>query len=184
MPVTITKTKPVLIAMDVSASTGLVVMDSSGVVVHKEEIALNTIKNPSGLIQRLERMKKLFLYTLDTLKKYDPAVLVVEGYATHGKFIQYQQFELGSVVRCAFYNRNIKIWEVSPTALKKAICESGAAKKDQMRLSIYKRWGFEDKSDNVVDAYGLARVGLCLQKWATPSTTPEKEVVEKILNGE
>lgn len=184
MPVNIVKMKPLLIALDVSASTGMIVMDSAGALVHKEEIELSKIKNDNGLIQRMERMKKLFLYTVDTIKKFEPKVLIVEGYATHGKFIQYQQFELGAVVRSAFYNRNIKIWEISPTALKKAVCDTGAAKKDQMRLAIYKKWAFEDKSDNVVDAYALARMGLCLQKWAEPGTVAEREVIEKIVKGD
>lgn len=175
-----------VLSLDPSASTGIVVMNARGLSIHAEELDLSSIKNGSkmfnaGLIQRMDRMKKVYLRVVALIEEFKPQWGVVEGYATHGKFINYTQFELGAVVRSALYSRKLTMAEVSPTSLKKFAAGSGAAKKDQMRLAVYKKWGFENPSDNVVDAYALAKLGVCLAGWLDPATEYESEVVRQVL---
>jgi crossover junction endodeoxyribonuclease RuvC len=54
---------------------------------------------------------------------------------------------------------NIKYVEASPTMIKKFVCGvgKGNAKKENVIKDVYKRWGYEHKSNNVVDAYAIAR---------------------------
>jgi Holliday junction resolvasome RuvABC endonuclease subunit len=64
---------------------------------------------------------------------------------------------------------------VPPLTLKKYATGKGTAKKQEMLLQIYKRWGVEFSDDNAADAYALARLagGLTIDK-------VEAEVVDKI----
>jgi len=52
------------------------------------------------------------------------------------------------------------VWmEVPVTVLKKWTAGKGNAKKDQMALAVKQRWGYESHSDDIIDAYALARMG-------------------------
>lgn len=48
--------------------------------------------------------------------------------------------------------------KVPPMTLKKFAAGKGNAKKQEMLLQIYKRWGIEFNDDNAADSYALARV--------------------------
>lgn len=65
--------------------------------------------------------------------------------------------------------------QIPPMTLKKYASGKGSAKKQEMLLQIYKRWGVEFNDDNAADAYALGRL-------ATGShiDAVEKEIVEKI----
>jgi hypothetical protein len=47
-------------------------------------------------------------------------------------------------------------------------------------LGVSKRWGFEHDVEDVVEAYGLARVGLALLGVDQDLTAPQREVVDKL----
>lgn len=48
--------------------------------------------------------------------------------------------------------------QIPPMTLKKYAAGKGNAKKQEMLLQIYKRWGLEFNDDNAADAYALARL--------------------------
>ena len=48
--------------------------------------------------------------------------------------------------------------KVPPMTLKKYAAGKGNAKKQEMLLQMYKRWGVEFNDDNAADSYGLARL--------------------------
>ena len=48
--------------------------------------------------------------------------------------------------------------KVPPMTLKKYAAGKGNAKKQEMLLQIYKRWGIEFNDDNAADSYALARL--------------------------
>jgi Holliday junction resolvasome RuvABC endonuclease subunit len=66
---------------------------------------------------------------------------------------------------------------VPPMTLKKYATGKGTAKKQEMLLQIYKRWGVEFNDDNAADAYSLGRLA---GKHAIDKV--EQEVVEKITD--
>lgn len=70
--------------------------------------------------------------------------------------------ELSATVRLTIYDyfdddRRFPL-KVPPMTLKKYAAGKGNAKKQEMLLQIYKRWGVEFTDDNAADAYGLARL--------------------------
>lgn len=64
---------------------------------------------------------------------------------------------------------------VPPTTLKKYATGKGNAKKQEMMLQMYKRWGVELTDDNAADSYALARIAAGLHIDAT-----EKAVIEQL----
>lgn len=65
--------------------------------------------------------------------------------------------------------------QIPPMTLKKYAAGKGNAKKQEMLMQIYKRWGIEFNDDNAADSYALARL-------ASGSVTGEieKAIVEQI----
>jgi Holliday junction resolvasome RuvABC endonuclease subunit len=48
--------------------------------------------------------------------------------------------------------------QIAPMTLKKYAAGKGNAKKQEMLMQIYKRWGIEFNDDNAADSYALARL--------------------------
>lgn len=64
---------------------------------------------------------------------------------------------------------------IPPMTLKKYAAGKGNAKKQEMLMQIYKRWGIEFNDDNAADSYALARVAAGISIDAV-----EKAVIEQI----
>ena len=86
-------------------------------------------------------------------------LVVVEGYAYSQGNAMAKMGELGGVVRMAIYESGVPWGDVAPTTLKKFITGKGNAKKDQIMLEVYKRWGFDKATTDEADALGLAMMG-------------------------
>jgi Holliday junction resolvasome RuvABC endonuclease subunit len=67
--------------------------------------------------------------------------------------------------------------QIPPMTLKKYATGKGTAKKQEMLMQIYKRWGIEFNDDNAADSYALARLAAGI---ATDAV--EKTVVEQITD--
>jgi Holliday junction resolvasome RuvABC endonuclease subunit len=65
--------------------------------------------------------------------------------------------------------------QVPPMTLKKYAAGKGNAKKQEMLMQIYKRFGVEFNDDNAADSYALARLAAKLHLNAT-----DKEIVDKM----
>jgi crossover junction endodeoxyribonuclease RuvC len=65
--------------------------------------------------------------------------------------------------------------KVPPSVVKKFATGRGNAKKSEVLLSVYKKWGVEFHDDNLADAYVLARVAA-----GDSSATYEEELVQKM----
>lgn len=101
----------------------------------------------------------------DTLRQHlGPAhqngLFLVEGYA-YGRIQHAHQLgELGGIVRLLLHQMDVRWVEVTPAELKKWTTGKGNAKKDEMRLHAYKRFGLEAPTVDEVDAGLLALLGL------------------------
>ena len=91
--------------------------------------------------------------------------------------------ELSATVRLAIYDyfgeeddRRFPL-RVPPMTLKKYAAGKGNAKKQEMLLQIYKRWGVEFNDDNAADSYALARLAA---KYHINDV--EKTVVDQMLD--
>lgn len=91
------------------------------------------------------------------LKTYAPDMAVIEGYV-RGSFSVITNVEIGILLRMKLHERNIPWYVCPPTTLKKWVAGKGTAKKPEMAIAVKDRWQFVSPSDDVVDAYGLARV--------------------------
>lgn len=65
--------------------------------------------------------------------------------------------------------------KVPPMTLKKYVTGKGNAKKQEMLLQVYKRWGVEFTDDNAADAYSLGRLAS-----GSADTVIEKGIVEQM----
>jgi Holliday junction resolvasome RuvABC endonuclease subunit len=65
--------------------------------------------------------------------------------------------------------------QIPPMTLKKYAAGKGNAKKQEMLMQIYKRWGVEFNDDNAADSYALGRLAAGVQIDAV-----EKAIVEQV----
>lgn len=88
-------------------------------------------------------------------------LIVLEGYSHGAKFGREQAGELGWAVKRTVYDVFGKTpLIVPPTSLKKFVTGKGTAKKNEMLLGVFKRWGVEFSDDNQADAYALEQFGI------------------------
>jgi len=64
------------------------------------------------------------------------------------------------VIRLFLHEREIRYKVIAPTVLKKFVTGKGQCKKDLILLKVFKKWGVEFDSNDLADAYSLARMAL------------------------
>jgi hypothetical protein len=108
------------------------------------------------------------------------AHVCMEGYAQGSKFGREIAGELGgevkSTLRRMFAVPVCYPTIVPPTKLKKFTTDNGAAKKDQMMLAVYRKWGYEAPDNDEADAYALCRLAGAIVG-AEPSLLAYEEAV-------
>lgn len=140
--------------------SGIVVLDRSFEI--KSQNLLRVNQHVRGA-ERLVDIEKGFESILKDYAHEDLNVFV-EGYAYGAKYQRESLAELGGVIRRFLYLRNLTFWIVPPTSLKLFVTGTGRAKKNYMKKRTKEKWGQAFKSDDVCDAYGMARLGMCVMK--------------------
>lgn len=140
------------LGIDPSTKMGFVIINSSNEVIHNEEIEIKNTLDP-------ERMYKLWMKIKEHLNK-DTDKVFIEGFSfqSKGKGTDFQ-YGLGWILRLMLYLEGIEYKEIPPTVVKKFASGKGNSSKEAMILPIYKKWGFESDSDNIRDAFVLAKIG-------------------------
>lgn len=160
------------IGIDPSTKTGFVILDSNGEVVVQEEIRATEKKDPARMIE-IAREIKSYLQPND--------IVVIEGFAygAKGKAVDFQ-YGLGWLIRAMLYTERFSYTDATPSQVKKFASNKGNAKKEDLVLPLFKKWGYEHYSDNVRDAYIMAKMGYSmynpdgLQKY-------EQDVLRKMI---
>lgn len=147
-------------------------------------------KSPNSGVQRLSDIQQFMWDTFDLLddERNIPTDIAMEGtvLASQAALVL---GELAATVKLFCYNHFYETnnyfpalnqemrtpLQVPPMTLKKYATGKGTAKKQEMLLQIYKRWGVEFNDDNAADAYALARVA---GKHAIDKI--EQEVIDKL----
>lgn len=172
-----------VLGLDVSTKTGAVLLDSSlpelGIEGLAKELSLKPLDNGTTE-NRVFRASELFTTVRQLLFLHKPDLVAIEGYGYANVHTLAILVELGTMVRYACIVQETPFLDVPPTVLKKYVTGKGNTKKDQMRLAVYKKWGYEHKSDNVVDAYALSRIGFLWLRVTPPANKLEKEVLSKL----
>jgi crossover junction endodeoxyribonuclease RuvC len=158
------------VGIDPSTKTGIVVLDEHGDLWEAREIE-KLGKDPERMLKLIESV----------MQQVDPDdVIGIEGFG----FASQSGFLLGGIgwgMRMNLWDRGVMYHEIAPAALKKFAGGKGNMKKDELAIEIYKRWGFEHKSDNVRDAYVLAQIARALHE-KVKLTVFQQDVLDAIRN--
>jgi Holliday junction resolvasome RuvABC endonuclease subunit len=114
----------------------------------------------------IERLVDIRTWLLDHFMWFEEQDLDVTDIAMEGTVLASHAAlilgELSATVRLAIYDHYegpLRFpLKVPPMTLKKFAAGKGNAKKQEMLLQIYKRWGIEFNDDNAADSYALARL--------------------------
>lgn len=141
------------------------------------------LKSPITRQDQIRRLQTIRENIQRTIVDYGvPDRILIEDYAFSSKNPGHYTGELGGVIRLYLFEHGFipgqNLYFPSPTQLKKFVTGKGNADKSQMRLSVYKQWGFEDQSDDVIDAFALVKLGEALT--ATTLKPHQLDVVLKL----
>lgn len=164
--------------LDISTRTGAVILQEGGKKKPPKVLGAKEIVAQEGL-KGLARARMLARLTTAFVCTYNPDLVVIEDYGFASNQLA-TQVEISTLIRESLWKHSVTFCLVAPTQLKKFILGKGSGKKDLHRLEVFKRWGFEHTSDNVVDAYGLACIALALRGRLAGLTKPQREVLEKL----
>lgn len=158
------------VGIDPSTATGFVALSPSGALLDAREIE-----------GKGEDPRRMFSIIQAVFKAIQPGdIICIEGFG----FASQSGFLLGGIgwgIRMELYRRGIAYQEVSPNGLKKFSGAGGTAKKPEVAVETYKRWGFQCKSDNVTDAYVLAQIARAMHE-DIKITKFQQEVIDAIRN--
>lgn len=141
-------------------------LSKSGIVILNEKFEIeeqNLIKVKSKNIERLVDIENAFKWIIQKYKNEDLNIFI-EGYAYGAKYQRESLAELGGVIRRYIYLASLPYWIVPPTSLKLFVTGTGRASKNYMKKCTKDKWGQIFKSDDVCDAYGMARLGMSVIK--------------------
>jgi crossover junction endodeoxyribonuclease RuvC len=140
------------VGLDPSTKTGFVALDQQGNVLRAKELTGVGSQDPKRMVTLLDEV-------MDHIQPED--VIALEGFAfgAKGQGVSVQ-YGIGHGIRNSLYRKILSFYEIAPSAVKKYATGKGNTKKDEMVLPIFKKWGFEHSSDNVRDAYVMARIAL------------------------
>lgn len=141
-------------------------LSKSGVVVIDNEFKIlsqNLIKVRTRGAQRLVDIELAFDSVVRPFLS-DRLDVFVEGYAYGAKYQRESLAELGGVMRRYLYLNKLNFWIIPPTSLKLFVTGTGKASKNYMKKCTKEKWGEVFKSDDVCDAYGISRLGMCIMK--------------------
>lgn len=139
------------VGIDPSTKTGLVILDKHGEILDSMEIT-SKARDP-------ERMCDIIDQVMEQLEPNDEVAIEGFAYGAKGNAVGIL-YGIGWGIRMALWERRYDYQEIAPSALKKFASGKGNIRKDDLAVQIYKRWGFEHPSDNVRDAYVLARMAM------------------------
>lgn len=105
------------------------------------------------------RLRKLYDAAHQLAKGAD--LVVIEDLPTHAMSAGLTGRAQG-VVRMAINDAGAQLLAVPPATLKKAVTQSGNAKKPVMRAAMLELTGVDNASDDEVDGWGLRQIGLML----------------------
>lgn len=167
------------VGIDPATKTGLVILDEQANVLFAEDVSGDGNKDPHRVGTLVDKVMK-------QLQPRDKICIEGFSYGSQGQGVSFQ-YGLGYMLRDRIYRLKYYVDIIAPAAVKKFATGKGNTKKDEMVMPIFRKWGFEHKSDNVRDAYVLARIAAELDKArqtgiVIKSPLYQCEVITTILN--
>jgi crossover junction endodeoxyribonuclease RuvC len=144
------------IGLDLSLTgTGIVVLDSTGVVITQDLIKTNSK-------QEMEERFDNIIDQIDTIiENYKDKIIYMEGlsFGSSGQSML-ELAGLHYIVRHAFWRYKYNFTVIPPSKIKKFITGKGNCKKELMLLYVFKKFGVTIEENNIADAYCLAQLNL------------------------
>lgn len=110
------------------------------------------------------------------LESAKPDIVLMENYGFASNSLV-PQAEVKGLLKMVLRQMDYAWIGVAPNTLKKFV---GAKQKEDIKLMAFKLWGFEHKSNDVVDAYVLSRIGLCMLEMTPCTNVAQREVVASL----
>ncbi len=159
-------------------STGIVMLSAN------EEFESSAIQATTRGVERLAEIREAIWDAADTWFEL-PRLVAIESYAFGARgAAMFSLGELGGVLRWSLYSWHVPYIDVPPSQVKKFATGHGNAKKDEIMLAVYKRWGVEFHTSDEADAYVLARIALALTEGDDKLTEFQREVVKALKSKE
>ena len=166
--------------------TGICVLDNSGKVTLKT--IRTTPKSHGNVFQRIDHIT---LEIMEVLSSTAKPFICVERPFVNPKNMNAQQdlIALGYVLRERLWRYEYAYWNVTPSALKKFVCDKGTAEKSMMLMKVYQRWDISANNDNEADAAGLARIARTIWEIKnnlelSTTTQNQVDVARKVMTGD
>jgi len=162
------------------SSSGIIVINREGQIVSNQ-----TIKSPpsgSLLVDRMLRIEKIVREVMQIVSAASPSVICIEAYSLGSNMPGVAaRVELGGLLRYALFRATTKIYEVAPTTLKKWATGKGNCEgKIPVVVALMKRYQVEFSSDDLYDAYALARIAFQIAEFGPCDTELQGECVTTI----
>ncbi|GGJ48643.1 crossover junction endodeoxyribonuclease RuvC [Virgibacillus salexigens] len=145
------------VGIDPSTTTGICVLNEDGEVITTDEVKSDTKEEPQRFIELAEQV-------VNYIEQGDKVTIEGFSYGSKGQGVS-TQYGIGWAIRIKLVELQEMNYihgytDVAPSALKKFVTGKGNAAKDIIMRDVFKKWGFENNSNNICDAYALARFGL------------------------
>lgn len=88
---------------------------------------------------------------------------------------------LHAILSLEAFASNFHVQSIHPKLLKHFAIGKAHGEKDEVRLAVFKRWNFEDPSNDVVDSYVMAHMARCRVD-GDGYTAYQREIVERAYN--
>lgn len=150
----------------------MVILDENADVVETISLAAGEEDDPLRFMKLAKRLRKHLNPATDRV--------LIEGFSfgSRGKSVS-TMYGVGWCFRMMLENEKFKWQEAPPTSVKKFGSNKGNAKKEELILPVYKKWGFESNVNDIIDAYIMARMAWSMYN-PDGLAAYEKEVLKKI----
>jgi Holliday junction resolvasome RuvABC endonuclease subunit len=156
--------KTLIAGLDASLTgTALLVLGANTDKIFYKRTFANNLTGPT----RLAYLKHEILLALQYYRLELKAVFL-EDYGFSFRGHDFKLAELGGILRLGIAELEIPLYVIAPACLKLFVTGKGNSKKDIMLEQVFRKYhvGSETlKDDNQVDAYALAKLGMCYLNW-------------------
>lgn len=114
----------------------------------------------SSVVRRMARYEEVVFRINQFLQRIQPAVIVIEGYSFGSPNRAHPLAEFGGLLRWHLLEHTSRVYECSPSSLKRFVTGKGSGNKAVVQAYVQKRWNRIFESDDEADAYGLCRIGM------------------------
>lgn len=153
----------------------------AAVALVNDEVEILLIQSKQRGVRRLHQIRLEVIQWLSTLPMVDHVCM--EGYANGSKFSRESMGEIGGITKLALLeyfgqHKAVAYPTIAQPLQVKQFAGDVKAKKEDLKLLTYKKWGFEHPSNDVVDAYILAKIAKAMEEGG--DLIYEKKIVEKL----